>query len=116
MSTVMGTAQAPIWWSTPAPVGTTNGESPTLLGEDLVTTDVISFEIKVLRPGDSDFRDLNDAFPPAVNGQFVQRYFGIYDTAIGNQSFLSLSAIKITIRVWDFKTQLARQITVIQDL
>jgi prepilin-type N-terminal cleavage/methylation domain-containing protein len=107
----------PYWLSTPAPVGTTNGESASLLGDDLVTTDVISFEIKVLRPGDADFRDLNDSFPDGGNPPFfAQRYFGIYDTAVSNQSFLSLRAIKITIRVWDFQTQQSRQISIIQDL
>jgi hypothetical protein len=120
MSTVQlsPNANAAIWWSTPTPVGQPgSGEPATLLGDDLVTTDVLSFEIKVLRPNDVIFRDLNDWFPDgATPPVFAQRYMGIYDTAIGNQSFLSLRAIKITIRVWDFKTQLARQITVIQDL
>jgi prepilin-type N-terminal cleavage/methylation domain-containing protein len=96
-------------------------ESAALLGDDLVTTDVISFEIKVLRPGDADFRDLNDLNFPGAGG--VSPYTdpitgtpGTYDTATTRPGFLSLRAIKVTIRVWDFKTQQARQISVIQDL
>jgi prepilin-type N-terminal cleavage/methylation domain-containing protein len=112
MSTVLPNGA---WWSTPTPVGTTNGEPATLIGDDLVTTDVISFEIKVLRPNDAAFRDLNDWFTDGGGNQ-VQPFGGIYDTATAPQGWLSLRAIKVTIRVWDFKTQLARQITVIQDL
>jgi prepilin-type N-terminal cleavage/methylation domain-containing protein len=112
MSTVLPNGS---WWSRPTPVGTTNGEPATLQGDDLVTTDVISFEIKVLRPNDLTFRDLNDWFTDGGGNQ-VQPFGGIYDTATAPQGWLSLRAIKITIRVWDFKTQLARQITVIQDL
>jgi hypothetical protein len=123
MSTVL---PGPIWWSTPWPVGTLPtaptpypagvAQEPAILqGDDLVTTDVISLEIKVLRPNDSTFRDLNDFFTDGGGNQ-VQPYGGIYDTATTPQGWLSLRAIKVTIRVWDFKTQLARQITVIQDL
>ena len=111
------------WVSQPYPVGNQNvpfpigiqPEDATLLGDDLVTTDVISFEIKVLRPNDSDFRDLNDFFTDGGGNQ-VQPYGGVYDTATAPQGWLSLRAIKVTIRVWDFKTQLARQVTIIQDL
>jgi hypothetical protein len=109
------------WYSAPYAVGTTpvpTGATPepvTLLGDDLVTTDVLSFEIKVLRKGTPDFRDLNDYFFDS-RGNAIQPYGGIYDTATSPVGWLGLSAIKITIRVWDFKTQQARQITVIQDL
>jgi hypothetical protein len=119
------------WVSQPVPVGTqgpgnmfpTNPplqapapELATLLGDDLVTTDVISFEIKVLRPNDSDFRDLNDFFTDGGGNQVQPYVNGVYDTATAPQGWLSLRAIKVTIRVWDFKTQLARQVTIIQDL
>jgi prepilin-type N-terminal cleavage/methylation domain-containing protein len=131
--------QFPTWYSAPIPVGSqANNGFPTnpltppepaqLLGDDLVTTDVISFEIKVLRPGDTDFRDLNDpalgTLPNPVAGQPpipaytdpVTGWPGTYDTATTRQGWLRLAAIKIIIRVWDFKTQQARQVTVIQDL
>jgi prepilin-type N-terminal cleavage/methylation domain-containing protein len=120
-STLQSVAQ---WVSQPYPVGlqTNNGfptgvnpENAALLGDDLVTTDVISFEIKVLRPQDSDFRDLNDFFTDGGGNQ-VAPYGGVYDTAFAPQGWLSLKAIKVTIRVWDFKTQQSRQISIIQDL
>jgi prepilin-type N-terminal cleavage/methylation domain-containing protein len=113
------------WVSQPYPVGlqTNNGfptgvnpENAALLGDDLVTTDVISFEIKVLRPNDSDFRDLNDFFTDGGGNQVQPYPNGVYDTAFAPQGWLSLRAIKVTIRVWDFKTQQSRQITIIQDL
>jgi prepilin-type N-terminal cleavage/methylation domain-containing protein len=112
------------WVSSPVRVGEpinngfpmgVNPENAALLGDDLVTTDVISFEIKVLRPHDSDFRDLNDFFTDGGGNQ-VQPYGGVYDTATAPQGWLSLRAIKVVIRVWDFKTQQSRQISIIQDL
>jgi prepilin-type N-terminal cleavage/methylation domain-containing protein len=104
------------WMSAPAPVGLTNNEDPTLQTDDVVVSDVVSFEIKVLRPGDTDFRDLNDplfagAYTDPITGQP-----GTYDTATTTQGALQLSAVKITIRVWDFKTQQARQVSIVQDL
>lgn len=123
------------WFSNPIPVGTQapqNGfptgvqaEPATLLGDDLITTDLLSLEIKVLRPGDSDFRDLSDPAFLIPNGKNppIPAYTdpltgmaGTYDTATTRPGWLSLRAIKITLRVWDFKTNQARQITVIQDL
>jgi hypothetical protein len=120
------------WVSGPVPVGTpANNGFPTgvppepaqLFGDDLVTADVISFEIKVLRPGDADFRDLNDPIFLIGGAGGIPAYTdpvtgtpGTYDTATTRQGWLRLSAIKVIIRVWDFKTQQARQVTVIQDL
>jgi hypothetical protein len=118
----MMNANPATWQSAPVPVGTSNGESPTLQGDDLLVNDVISFEIKVLRAGDTQFRDLSDAAftlanggtPPYVNIDGVTQ--GIYDTATTNQTWLQLKAIEITIRAWDFKSQQAQQVTIIQDL
>jgi prepilin-type N-terminal cleavage/methylation domain-containing protein len=127
-STLQSLAQ---WVSQPVPVGTqpqtatapfangfptgVNPENAALLGDDLVTTDVISFEIKVLRPNAPDFQDLNDVFIDG-GGNPQTPYGGVYDTATAPQGWLSLRAIKVTIRVWDFKTQQSRQISIIQDL
>jgi hypothetical protein len=118
----MMNANPATWLSTPVPVGTSNGESATLQGDDLLVNDLISVEIKVLRPGDTQFRDLSDAvfttanngIPPYVNIDGMTQ--GVYDTATTNQAWLQLRAIKITIRAWDFKSQQAQQITITQDL
>jgi hypothetical protein len=40
----------------------------------------------------------------------------VYDTATTPPANLQIRALQITIRVWDFKTEQARQITVIQDM
>jgi type II secretory pathway pseudopilin PulG len=100
--------------SVPAPVGTTNNEPATLQGDDLVVSDVISFEVKVLRRGEADFKDLNDNFIDS-SGNLIPAYGGIYDTATSPVGWMGLSGIKITLRIWDFKTQQARQISIIQD-
>ncbi len=127
---VVGGVPAPLqslnqWYSAPLPVGTSIPpgspvqEPANLQTDDLVISDVISFEVKVLRPGDTDFRDLNDpAFTiggvPAYNDP-ITGISGVYDTATTQWNWLRLSAIKITIRIWDYQTQQARQISIIQD-
>jgi hypothetical protein len=49
-------------------------------------------------------------------GNFQAPYGGVYDTATTPVGWMGLNAIKIVLRVWDFKTNQARQVTVIQDL
>jgi hypothetical protein len=117
---LVGGIQAPLqalnqWYSSPAPLGTTNGEPPLLTADDVIASDVISFEIKVLRRGTPDFTDLNGLFIDS-QGNPQQPYAGIYDTATTPVGWLGLNGIKVVLRVWDFKTNQARQVTVIQDL
>lgn len=104
------------WYSAPAPLGTTNNEPGTLQSDDVIAADVISFEIKVLRRGTPDFKDINDNTFLDSQGNFQQPYAGVYDTATTPVGWMGLNAIKIVIRVWDFKTSQARQVTVIVDL
>jgi hypothetical protein len=68
-------------------------------GASLLLTNIISFQVQVLYPGGTDFQDIPG---------------GIYDTAQGPGS--SISAIKITLRVWDPATVQTRQITMIQQM
>jgi len=112
------------WVSAPVPLSSVLGlvpgvgpiqEPPTLQNDDTIVSDVLSFEIKVLAPGWPDFRDLNGYIDPVL-GFVPLPYGGIYDTATTPVNLLQLSAIKITIRVWDFKTNQARQVSIIQDL
>jgi prepilin-type N-terminal cleavage/methylation domain-containing protein len=74
----------------------------TRIGDDLLLTDVISFQVQILRPGDFQFVDVQ---PPAPQP--------VYDTAI---NWYQIRALQITIRVWDVKTQQTRQITVVSDM
>jgi hypothetical protein len=60
-----------------------------------VVGDVISFEIQVLMDGAASF-------------QYMQEF----DSAFGG----TISAVQITIRVWDKKTLQTRQITIVQDM
>jgi Tfp pilus assembly protein FimT len=64
-----------------------------------IVTDVISFDVQFMR-GAANFSDFG------VNG-------GTYDTA---SSTFTLTALQITLRIWDVKTQQARQITIVQEL
>src|SRR5207249_4237376 len=97
---------------------------------------VISFDVQVLVAGGTDFVDLstftsnNSAFPgtPAVFDTWSQAQDWLYDYSNWNPNpnakpaatwlplQLRIQAIQITIRVWDLKSQLARQITIVQDM
>ncbi len=72
-----------------------------LRGATLLLTDVLSFDVEVMR------MTMNGPSPWFVD-------IGTFDTSVpaGNQ----VLAVRITIRVWDPKTQQARQTTIIQDL
>jgi hypothetical protein len=78
---------------------------PFLYSATLLMTDVISFHVQILSPqGGNKYIDVPGP------GQ-------LFDTSIGPQPTpYAISAIKISIRVWDAKTQQARQITVVQDM
>jgi prepilin-type N-terminal cleavage/methylation domain-containing protein len=87
---------------------------------DRVIPDVISFEVRVLRPNSYRFEDiieamtaLNIPMPVDSNGAPAPPAF---DTATWPVDKLILRAVQVTIRVWDEKTQQVRQITMIQDM
>jgi prepilin-type N-terminal cleavage/methylation domain-containing protein len=91
------------------------GEDPAYarVNDDLLMTNVLSFEIKVLRQGQFgqgrfDFEDVATAFAALPDRA--------YDTATVPPASLQLKAIKITMRVWDSKTEQTRQVSMIQDL
>jgi len=88
-------------------------------GDDLVMTDVLSFTVEVLVQGQFEFKPLSQLYAQVSPGVWE------YDT--GNRAQYApatnnllpayrLRGIKITMRVWDFKKQLSRQITVIDEL
>jgi type II secretory pathway pseudopilin PulG len=115
-------------------------------GDDLLLSDVISFDIKVMLQQDNGgkaslyqdapaFVDLppvsatkssrNSAFAAAGNGAVVFDTWSNYDiysawaTADQNTSLplqVRILAIQVTLRVWDNRTQQARQTAIIQDL
>jgi prepilin-type N-terminal cleavage/methylation domain-containing protein len=121
------------------------GQDASLRGADLLLTDVLSFDVRVLLPGgaDGDFIDL--FFPGIVSGNPLfttptgPRVFDtwssvkddLYDFSAWNDGDpesppavqvkriplrVRILAVQISIRVWDVKTQQARQITIVQDL
>lgn len=108
---------------------------------DVVATDVISFDVRVLRPTDADFVDLsqlgamnNPAFSSVkING--VNQAVTVFDTwssandgtydysgwaTAGTTTSVPLQAqilaIKVSIRIWDFKTEQARQVSLVVDM
>ncbi len=109
-------------------------------GSDVVVADVLSFDVRFLRPGDADFVDLsgvamnNTTFSGGltINGH-AGTAVGVFDTWCGindgtydytgwNSTTPSTTtvplkaqilAIKVSIRIWDFKTEQARQASVI---
>ena len=68
----------------------------------LVLKNVLNFQVQILRNA-NDFQcsDIQPGNP------------GLYDSSINPYS---IQALQITIRIWDPKTQMTRQITIIQDL
>src|SRR5262249_23675518 len=129
-----------------------------LYGSDVLITDVISFNVRVLFSGYPDFIDLQDlsnlkdannnsifinvnrnsqfTLPQAVYDTWSQATDTLYDysawsdptqtakVAPSQPSVLTANgyvpsrilALQISIRVWDLKSQQARQITVVQDM
>jgi hypothetical protein len=102
-------------------------------GDDLVLSDVISFNVRVLavdNNGTYGGQQLAYPLPPAdfldvpvANALYapvpVAGVNPIYNT--GNYSLASpppyrIQALEISIRVWDVKTQKCRQITIVQDM
>jgi len=72
----------------------------------LIATDVVSFDVQILSPQISQATGIQDL--STVPG-------GLFDTAYGSPGY-TVSAVKITLRVWDLKTHQTRQVTVIQDM
>jgi hypothetical protein len=133
---------------------------------DLLLTDVLSFDVRVLLAGGTDFVDLFDPSVQAFNNNTgpnpfyyntkaatlpavfdtwssvtddtfnygfdsslslnggagalawtypgTERTIPLYQNAAGQK--ITIRAIQITLRVWDFKTKQARQITIVQDM
>src|SRR5947209_15751833 len=101
----MGTPYSPLSAGSGLPA-----ENSATRGNDRVITDVVSFEVKVLMPGDVEFKDIR-----TVQAGLQLPQDGIYDTATWGGK-LTIKAIQVVIRVWDQRTELTRQITMIQDM
>lgn len=119
------------------------GEAASLLGADLLLNDVISFQVKILVPAfnPSDFVDLSEFHGPPqalINSVYTAANLLVFDTwskqtlgtlnpydysgwaTPGSDKTIPLrvtvTAIQITIRVWDRRTEQTRQITLVQDM
>lgn len=82
---------------------------PRLQAASVLLNDVISFQVQILRPGDTDFVDV-PPIDPAAPATFV------YDSSGMPNPPYTILAVRITLRIWDNNTQQARQITLIQDI
>jgi hypothetical protein len=106
-------------------------------GADILLTDVISFEIKILDRTTGNFVDVPYSLVnPLFNGTSgTQRVFDtwssvkddVYDYSTWNDPTAAdqttrlpradvIPAIKITLRIWDKKSQRTRQVTILQDM
>jgi type II secretory pathway pseudopilin PulG len=115
------------------------GTNDARAGDDILLTDVLSFDIKVAQitqwpepspPTGLVFTDL--AAPSAsLNSTFVTQNVSVFDTwstqgAYSNWNTPSTAtslplavrilAVKITLRVWDARTQQAREVSIIQNM
>lgn len=118
-------------------------EATTLMGADLLLNDVLSFQIQLLMPdlNANDFIDLGGPFVPDASFQntvYNAANLRVFDTwskresgtlnpydyrswaTPGTDKSIPLrarvTAIQITIRIWDRRTEQTRQITIVQDL
>lgn len=116
-------------------------DNPALRGADVLLTDVVSFQVKVLIPGFNEFMDLFDDHLPHTNSVFSDepgrpilspRVFDTWSsvkddqfdysswshpgTPVSAPSQVRILALQITLRVWDHKAQQTRQITLVQDM
>ena len=135
------------------PTMTQSGAGETILpggfqSADLILTDVLSFDVRVLVPADNDFHDLSDAQVQQYSGgnllfssPNLPRVFDTWsnqtDTLTGKSYLnwmtpgsdasiplyknssgqtISIQAIQVTLRVWDFKTKKTRQVTMVQQM
>ena len=73
-------------------------------GATLLQSNVVSFQVQVFKPGDTEFQD------PGYVGDPYPRDF---DTATASYNVV---AIKITIRIYDPDTKQSRQISIVQDM
>jgi hypothetical protein len=118
-------------------------ENPPLAGSDVLLSDVISFQVQVFVSGGTDFGDLPLGFNSFFNTNGVRLFdtwtsfkdewsdptkvgatadawdYSAWNTGVTDKRIplqVQILALKITLRVWDSKTQQARQITIIQDM
>jgi hypothetical protein len=114
----------PVPGATVYPMGTANGENnliPPVATSDLVVSNVVSFEVKVLFAGTSawnyQFMDIGDAQQQQLaSGDTTVTVNGVYDTATTPATMYRVMAIQVTLRIWDPKTEQTRQVTMIQDM
>ncbi len=89
------------------------------LGDDILLSNVISFEVQVLwttggtnTPGATSFSSNTDYPFGLLNGEFDTRN-NPPQPSVGN---IRVRALQIRVRVWDAKMGNARQLTIVQDL
>jgi hypothetical protein len=112
-----GTPQGTSYSNTPFPIPILpeRGENiivSTVQGADLLLTDVLSFDVQVFpdlanNPSSPpDWQDVAAMRPPSI----------VFDTGTPPTSPYKILGVKISLRIWDMKTQKTRQITITQDM
>jgi prepilin-type N-terminal cleavage/methylation domain-containing protein len=104
-------------------------------GDDLVLTDVISFDVKVWKSNNAAAADFGDLPTPFYYDTWSHRHDDMYDYSarIAGGNFLHpvpmapsaaftavpayrITALQITLRIWDPRTKLSRQISIVQEM
>lgn len=110
-------------------------ESSTLAGSDLLLTDVVSFEVHVFYPGQTTYVDVPVCANPKYPGRRVYDTWSQMKASAANPYDYSkwnptanptsaqtipwlqtITAVHISLRVWDLRTQTTRQMTIVQDM
>jgi prepilin-type N-terminal cleavage/methylation domain-containing protein len=83
-------------------------------GAALLATNVVSFHVRVLRGTSPGFHQPVRQYP---DGDFVDTTFdSSSDTMNSGGATVYITGVAVSLRLWDQKTQQARQITVVQDM
>jgi prepilin-type N-terminal cleavage/methylation domain-containing protein len=81
----------------------------------LMMTDVLSFQVEALSPQGTPQPTVANP-NPAPGSDFLDGQAIDFDTGAAGTPPVNINALKITLRVWDAKTQQARQISILQDM
>lgn len=86
------------------------------LGDDLLIADVLAFQVEILAPSQLNFQDVRTRPASHAFAQNPPPKYDTHDFTTTDSTNQRVRAIRITIRVWDFKLEQARQVSIIQDM
>ncbi len=98
---------------------TTMSSFRTMMASTLLLSNVVSFHVQVMPPGiggaPPDWQDVHTTFIPNVGAVYDTANIGLNGSNILVSPLTNLLAMRVTLRVWDPRSQQARQATLVQD-